>query len=89
MTKKYLKELSKKLCVHKQKETETLNWVLKENGITHKYLNIPFDNSIEHYIDSTTVVFIPYKIHRKYPHDHNRPNSLVLINKAIEKWLKK
>jgi len=52
-------------------------------------LNEPFDGCHAHHINTTEVVYIPKELHQSYPHNHKKIETMVVINAAIVKWLRR
>lgn len=52
-------------------------------------LNDMFPGCEAHHIDCKQVIHIPKELHRKYPHNHRKPDTMTLINVAAWDYLYK
>lgn len=55
---------------------------------SENFINKPFRGSAAHHMTITTIVYIPAWIHIELQHQHKFPDTLDVINKWSEKWLK-
>lgn len=89
-------------ALHKeQRKAYMTKWMRSDNGkiwmATHQAvhnkemgyecLNIPFKCSEGHHINKDQVVFIPKELHRKYPHNHNKPETMIEVNRIAMTYL--
>ncbi|MCX9088747.1 MAG: hypothetical protein OIN90_14420, partial [Candidatus Methanoperedens sp.] len=51
------------------------------------FINQPFSGSEAHHIDKKTVVYIPNWLHSSLPHQHKKPETMVIINKWSDRWV--
>ncbi len=51
-------------------------------------LNRVFEGSAGHHIDSNRVIYIPEEMHKTYPHDIHRPETMKVINALALEFLK-
>ncbi len=60
-----------------------------KRGLTSEtFINKPFYGSDAHHMTTTEVVYIPRWLHAWFQHRHKFPDTLDVINKWSEKWLK-
>ncbi len=50
-------------------------------------LNNWFEGCEQHHINSAQVVCIPKEIHRRYPHNHSKPDTMIEINRIAMQYL--
>lgn len=46
-----------------------------------EYLNEWFEGCERHHINNEQIICIPKELHRKYPHNHKKPETMIEINK--------
>ena len=92
---KYLKNREKKLTYQKEySKTSEGKTNIKKRDIKRRRelgfipLNEPFKNSHGHHINDEEIIYIPKELHMRFPHNHKKIETMVIINTAIIEWLK-
>ncbi len=59
----------------------------RNRELGHDLLNDYFDGCEQHHINDKQVVCIPREIHRLHPHNHNKPDTMIEINRIALQYV--
>lgn len=57
------------------------------SSMGNELLNDPFPGCEKHHINKYQIVCIPAELHRKYKHDHRKPETMEEVNRIAMKYL--
>jgi len=59
----------------------------RRRELGNEYLNEWFDGCNRHHINKDQIICIPVELHKKHPHNHKKPETMVEINRIAMQYL--